>query len=181
MGSGRNHYEVLGVASDSTPAEIRAAYLRLARRHHPDRHMNGDSAERRVAEREMRRINEAWHVLRSPSDRNAYDLAQHGPGGARRLRSDRHGHGVWEPYDPTDGPDPRDLIDDRPITGARPVPRWLTMAPAVIVLVSVMVFGAAMLTGVATMFGLALSGFVLAGVAFFVVPLVALSRAARDE
>jgi hypothetical protein len=179
--SGRSHYEVLGVAADSTTAEIRTAYLRLARRHHPDRHVNGGPAERRAAEAEMRRVNQAWQVLREPSARAAYDLTQRGPRGGRRLRTDRHGSGEWEPFDPSDGPDPRDLADDRPITGARPVPRWLTMAPPAIVLLSVVTFGAAMITGVASLFGLAVTGLVLAGVGFFVVPLVALTRAARDD
>jgi hypothetical protein len=50
-------YEVLGVPPSASPAEIRRAYLALARRHHPD--AGGDVAE-------MRRLNEAWAAL-SPS------------------------------------------------------------------------------------------------------------------
>ena len=54
---GRLHvspYEVLGVPPTATPAEIRHAYLTLARRHHPD--AGGDAEQ-------MRRLNEAWAAL----------------------------------------------------------------------------------------------------------------------
>ncbi len=47
-------YEVLGVAPTATPAEIRHAYLMLARQHHPD--AGGDAEQ-------MRRLNEAWAAL----------------------------------------------------------------------------------------------------------------------
>src|SRR3954451_13759441 len=47
-------YDVLGVPPGASPAEIRRAYLRLARRHHPD--AGGNAAE-------MRRLNEAWAAL----------------------------------------------------------------------------------------------------------------------
>lgn len=32
----RDFYQVLGVARDASPAEVRGAFIRLARRHHPD-------------------------------------------------------------------------------------------------------------------------------------------------
>ena len=50
-------YEILGVSPSASPAEIRRAYLALARRHHPD--AGGDVAQ-------MRLLNEAWAAL-SPS------------------------------------------------------------------------------------------------------------------
>lgn len=33
-----NYYTILGVANDASEDEIKAAYHRLAKRHHPDRH-----------------------------------------------------------------------------------------------------------------------------------------------
>ena len=39
----RDHYEVLGVDRDATAAEVKSAYRRLARQHHPDAN-NGDQA-----------------------------------------------------------------------------------------------------------------------------------------
>lgn len=62
--TGRTHYDVLGVAPDSTASEVRAAYRRLARLHHPDAR---GSAER------MAEVNEAWRVLGDPARRREYD------------------------------------------------------------------------------------------------------------
>ncbi len=62
------HYERLGIAADASPAEIRDAYRRAARLHHPDR--NGDRSARVMAD-----VNEAWRVLRDPQLRRDYDLS----------------------------------------------------------------------------------------------------------
>lgn len=53
--------------------EIRSAYRALAGRLHPDRVVDGTPAERALAERRMREVNEAWQVLRDPTRRRAYD------------------------------------------------------------------------------------------------------------
>lgn len=60
------HYEVLGVARGATTSQIRAAFRRLARAHHPDTSTSG-SAE------SLAPINEAWRVLGDPVLRRAYD------------------------------------------------------------------------------------------------------------
>ena len=60
------HYDTLGVARSATAAEIRDAYRRLARRHHPDRGAERDAAA-------MAAINEAYRVLGDPGRRAAYD------------------------------------------------------------------------------------------------------------
>ena len=60
------HYEVLGVARDATTSQVRAAFRRLARAHHPDTSPSG-SAET------LAPINEAWRVLGDPGLRRAYD------------------------------------------------------------------------------------------------------------
>lgn len=54
-------YDVLGVAPDATEDEIRAAYKRLAQRHHPDK---GGRPER------MAEINDAYEAITQP-DKNA--------------------------------------------------------------------------------------------------------------
>ncbi len=61
-----NHYEVLGVAQNAPPSEIRAAYRRAARAAHPDRHGAASAAR-------MAAVNEAWRVLGDPALRRAYD------------------------------------------------------------------------------------------------------------
>jgi curved DNA-binding protein CbpA len=65
----RDYYEVLGIALDASPEEIKRAYHRLAFRCHPDRNWeNGEAHE------EMERINEAYAVLSDPIKRRDYDL-----------------------------------------------------------------------------------------------------------
>lgn len=60
--------QALGVGPQATPTEVRRAYVALARRFHPDVHAARPEAERRVAERRMRQLNEAMSVLtRSPA------------------------------------------------------------------------------------------------------------------
>lgn len=55
----------MGVADTASTADIRAAYHRLARLHHPDT-SGGDA--RRMAD-----INHAWHILSDPVRRHDYD------------------------------------------------------------------------------------------------------------
>ncbi len=74
MTAAGGHYETLGVASDASADEIRAAYRALARRHHPDRGPVDAGA--------MARINEAYRVLGEPSRRAVYDAARRGTGSA---------------------------------------------------------------------------------------------------
>lgn len=66
-----DHYGTLGVTPDASTAEIRAAYLRLMRAHHPDRrpHDNTSGALARDA-------NASWRVLRDARSRSAYDRAR---------------------------------------------------------------------------------------------------------
>lgn len=58
-------YAVLGLEPDAGPDEIRAAYRRLARQHHPDRHMAEGAPEPflKVAHARMAAINAAYRDL----------------------------------------------------------------------------------------------------------------------
>lgn len=73
--SDQNLYEILGVRRDASWAEIRAAYLKLAKEWHPDRNPN-QTAE---AERRFKEIAHAYEVLSDRNKRAAYDAA--GTGG----------------------------------------------------------------------------------------------------
>lgn len=64
----KDYYEVLGVKRDATDAQIRQAFRRLARKHHPDVNP-GD----KVAEDKFKEINEANEVLSDPEKRKRYD------------------------------------------------------------------------------------------------------------
>jgi DnaJ domain len=60
-------YATLGLTSNATPAEIKSAYRKLARKYHPDVSASPDANER------FANINEAYHVLSDPQKRWAYD------------------------------------------------------------------------------------------------------------
>jgi curved DNA-binding protein len=64
----RDYYATLGVARDASPADVKRAYRKLARQHHPDLNKADAAAERRFKE-----INEANAVLGDPKKRRLYD------------------------------------------------------------------------------------------------------------
>ena len=64
----KDYYSTLGVAKTATEKEIKQAYRKLARRHHPDVNPGDKSAEGRFKE-----INEAYEVLGDPAKRRKYD------------------------------------------------------------------------------------------------------------
>ena len=63
-------YSLLGLASGASPADIKRAYRRLARRYHP-----GINPGDRAAETVYGRISEAYETLADPDRRRAYDSA----------------------------------------------------------------------------------------------------------
>ncbi len=71
-GSPVDHYRLLGVARDASAPEIRRAYRRLARRHHPDVNP-ADDAGRFVA------ITGAYQILSDPAARARYDRSLPAP------------------------------------------------------------------------------------------------------
>jgi molecular chaperone DnaJ len=64
----RDPYEVLGVPRNATEAEIKKAYRRLARKHHPDVNPGDASAQKKFQE-----IAAAWEVLKEPARRDRFD------------------------------------------------------------------------------------------------------------
>ncbi len=67
-----NYYDVLNVARNATAAEIRKAFLNMARQHHPDHHQ-ANEAMRMAAEARMKKLNEAYGELADDYKKQAYD------------------------------------------------------------------------------------------------------------
>jgi curved DNA-binding protein len=64
----KDYYQILGVARDADPQEIKKAYRRLARQYHPDVNPGDKKAEDRFKE-----VNEAYEVLSDAEKRSKYD------------------------------------------------------------------------------------------------------------
>jgi curved DNA-binding protein len=66
----RDYYETLGVAKTASADEIKSAFRKLARKHHPDM---AKPKEKISAEEKFKQINEAYEVLSDPEKRSRYD------------------------------------------------------------------------------------------------------------
>ncbi|MCP4180403.1 MAG: DnaJ domain-containing protein [bacterium] len=121
----KDYYETLGVARDTKPADIKKAYRKLARKHHPDINKAKD------AEEKFKEISEAYEVLSDTEKRKRYDslgenwkngqdfnappngdnyhYEYHGPGSERAYSFDDMGGGFSDffesMYGNTAGPD----------------------------------------------------------------------------
>lgn len=63
-----DYYKILGVNKNAKPEEIKSAYRKLARKHHPD--LNPSDKE---SHKKFQQINEANEVLSDPEKRKKYD------------------------------------------------------------------------------------------------------------
>lgn len=64
----QDYYQTLGVKRDASAKEIKSAFRKLARKHHPDVNP-GD----KTAEDKFKRLNEAYEVLSDPEKRKKYN------------------------------------------------------------------------------------------------------------
>ncbi len=76
----RDYYELLGVPRTASDEDIKLAYRRLAREHHPDLHPEKEKAHHTTR---MQEVNEAYTVLSSKDNRAKYDqFGEHWKDGA---------------------------------------------------------------------------------------------------
>src|SRR4051794_32639367 len=64
----RDYYETLAVSKTASEDEIKSAFRKLARKHHPD-----VAKDKKSAEEKFKQINEAYEVLSDPEKRKKYD------------------------------------------------------------------------------------------------------------
>lgn len=67
----KDYYETLGVSKNATDTEIKSAYRRMARQHHPDVDKSAGAADR------FKEISEAYQILSDPQKKRAYDQFGH--------------------------------------------------------------------------------------------------------
>src|SRR4028119_317632 len=68
----RDPYEVLGVARGASEEDIKKAYRKLARQHHPDRNPGDKSAEAKFKE-----VQEAYDIVGDAEKRKKFDRFGH--------------------------------------------------------------------------------------------------------
>ena len=66
--AGKDFYSILGVKKDATAEQIKKAYRKLARKHHPD--VNPGNKE---AEEQFKEVSQAHEALSDPEKRKIYD------------------------------------------------------------------------------------------------------------
>lgn len=85
----KDFYDVLGVAKGSSDSEIKSAYRKLARTHHPDVDKSPGAAEK------FKEVSEAYQVLSDPAKRQSYDQYGHS---AFSGSASRGGAGAGNPF-----------------------------------------------------------------------------------
>ncbi|HWC09941.1 MAG TPA: J domain-containing protein [Acidimicrobiales bacterium] len=171
-------YDQLGVGPEASQDEIKRAYHRLARRHHPDAHSGADAAVLDEARRRMVAINGAWAVLGDPARRRAYDATvDRAPPPADEPGAD--GEAPWPEWFEPDGVAAADLEEDPPEEGRRGPGELVVFVPVALVALAVALFSFSLLSESPTIFGAAVALVPVALVAFLAMPLVVLLRGSR--
>ncbi len=93
MANGKDYYQILGVGRNASSEEIKTAYKKLAKEHHPDM---VDASNKESAEKRFKEINEAYQVLGDPQKRKMYDQFGTADPNASGFGGQRAGQ--WGPF-----------------------------------------------------------------------------------
>ena len=73
--SKRDYYETLGVERTASDDELKKAYRKMARQHHPD--LQTGEAQKKASEEKFKEVNEAYETLSDQDKRKRYDMFGH--------------------------------------------------------------------------------------------------------
>ena len=74
----KGYYKILDCPENASAEDIKKKYKSLAMKFHPDRWVNGTDEEKKTAEENFKKLNEAYSVLSDPQKRQAYDSGMDG-------------------------------------------------------------------------------------------------------
>ncbi|QND65843.1 J domain-containing protein [Mesorhizobium loti] len=89
----RDPYEVLGVAKNASAKDIKSAYRKLAKKHHPDQNPNDPKAKDRFAA-----ANQAYEVVGDEKNRAAFDRGEIDADGKPRFQGFEGAAGGGDPF-----------------------------------------------------------------------------------
>ena len=89
----RDPYTVLGVGRLADAAEIKSAYRKAAKKHHPDQNAGDPKAQARFSE-----LNQAHEILSDPAKRDEFDRGLIGPDGKPTIPKSARGSNPFEGF-----------------------------------------------------------------------------------
>ena len=165
----RTPYEILGCERHLSTAEIRRAYLRLARIYHPDYYAAATPEKQRAAEHMMQAVNGAWHTLRDADRRRHYDLFGH-----------KHIGSAHPPESETAAPD-----DEAPkssnVSGTHHVGPLVVRVPVGLLVAGMFLLGAGFMFDQRALLMASLVIICASGVVFITASMVAMPKVKRDR
>jgi len=103
----RTYYDILGVGRKATDEDVKIAYRKLAKKHHPDANLDNEDAEERFKE-----IQQAHATLKDKWKRALYDqdlqFGSYGTGGTQKVDKEK-----WTEHWDRESPDEREARKDR--------------------------------------------------------------------